>query len=252
MPAPKKLRSNSTGRTLAFIVFEFNLRSRSSHPLSINLRRVKLRGRSPETREKRTGKAHCHTPRGKIPILGADAVQMAEGNTFGRVIASAWTTRRGQRPWHVQTLLAREPGDLAIDRSATAVKQATGTDPIDRIHHHAIADGPVADPFASDWTPLLAGLSPAGMAASLAARSITTKLGCRRDVRFSPFSDQIADIAWGPFRARSRNITAGRPSRARDCHSGLGIFICMSAGMSMSWLAENVGRSWGATTTTEP
>jgi hypothetical protein len=34
--------------------------------------------------------------------------------------ASARTTRRGQRPWHVQTLLAREPGDLAIDRSATA------------------------------------------------------------------------------------------------------------------------------------
>jgi hypothetical protein len=29
-------------------------------------------------------------------------------------------TRRGQRPWHVQTLLAREPGDLAIGRSATA------------------------------------------------------------------------------------------------------------------------------------
>jgi hypothetical protein len=47
--------------------------------------------------------------------------KMAEGNTFGRVIASARTTRRGQRPWHVQTLLAREPGDLAIDRSATAV-----------------------------------------------------------------------------------------------------------------------------------
>jgi hypothetical protein len=34
--------------------------------------------------------------------------------------ASVRTTRRGQRPWHVQTLLAREPGDLAIDRSATA------------------------------------------------------------------------------------------------------------------------------------
>jgi len=44
----------------------------------------------------------------------------AEGNTSGRVIASARTTRRGQRPWHVQTLLAREPGDLAIDRLATA------------------------------------------------------------------------------------------------------------------------------------
>src|SRR5246127_3949639 len=60
----------------------------------------------------------------KSPILGADAVQMAEGNTSRRVIASARTTRRGQRPWHVQTLLAREPGDLAIDRSATAVRCA--------------------------------------------------------------------------------------------------------------------------------
>jgi len=45
---------------------------------------------------------------------------MAEGNTSGRVTASTRTTRRGQRPWHVQTLLAREPGDLAIGRSATA------------------------------------------------------------------------------------------------------------------------------------
>ena len=37
---------------------------------------------------------------------------------FGRVIAGGRTTRRGQRPWHVQTLFAREPGDLAFDRSA--------------------------------------------------------------------------------------------------------------------------------------
>ena len=59
--------------------------------------------------------------REKSHIPGADAVQMAEGNTSRRVIASARTARRGQRPWHVQTLLAREPGDLAIDRSAAAV-----------------------------------------------------------------------------------------------------------------------------------
>ena len=51
---------------------------------------------------------------------GADAVSSAEGNTTRRIIASAWSTRRGRRTWHVQTLLAREPGDLAIDRSATA------------------------------------------------------------------------------------------------------------------------------------
>ena len=31
--------------------------------------------------------------------------------------ASVRSTRRGRRPWHVQTLLAREPGDLALDRS---------------------------------------------------------------------------------------------------------------------------------------
>src|SRR5258708_8275291 len=56
----------------------------------------------------------------KIPILGADAVQMAEGNTSGRVIASVRTTRRGQRPWHVQTLLARELRSvLALSPKAT-------------------------------------------------------------------------------------------------------------------------------------
>jgi hypothetical protein len=39
----------------------------------------------------------------------------------GRAIASARTTWRGQRPWHVQTFLAREPGGLASDRLAKAV-----------------------------------------------------------------------------------------------------------------------------------
>ncbi len=48
--------------------------------------------------------------------LGADAVDKAEGNTFGRVIASAPTTRRGRRLWHVRTLFAREPGDLGFDQ----------------------------------------------------------------------------------------------------------------------------------------
>lgn len=43
---------------------------------------------------------------------GADAVQVAEGNMVGRASASARSARRGRRPWHAQTLLAREPGDL--------------------------------------------------------------------------------------------------------------------------------------------
>ena len=50
-------------------------------------------------------------------IPGAHAVPKAEGNTTGRVIASASATWRGRRPWHVRTLLAREPGYLGFDQS---------------------------------------------------------------------------------------------------------------------------------------
>ena len=51
---------------------------------------------------------------------GADAVSSAEGNTFRTHHRKVRTTRRGRRTWHVQTLLARDPGDLAIDRAAMA------------------------------------------------------------------------------------------------------------------------------------
>ena len=57
---------------------------------------------------------------------GADAVRRAEGNTVGHVIASAATLRRGQRPWHVQTLLAREPGDPTADRRRSAAPVRIG------------------------------------------------------------------------------------------------------------------------------
>jgi hypothetical protein len=53
-------------------------------------------------------------------IPGADAVPNAEGHTKGRAIASSPTTRRGQRPWHVQTLFAREPGGLAVGQGGTS------------------------------------------------------------------------------------------------------------------------------------
>jgi len=48
-------------------------------------------------------------------LRGADAVETAEGNTAGGVIARRLTTPRGLRPWHVRRLLAREPGDLVPD-----------------------------------------------------------------------------------------------------------------------------------------
>src|SRR5664279_1417633 len=50
-------------------------------------------------------------------VLGADAVSVAEGNTDGCVIASARTAQRGLRPWHADTLFAREPGDLQPDQT---------------------------------------------------------------------------------------------------------------------------------------
>ena len=52
--------------------------------------------------------------RERLFISDADAVIGAEGKTDGRVSASAWPVRRGLRPWHVRTLLVREPGDLWI------------------------------------------------------------------------------------------------------------------------------------------
>jgi hypothetical protein len=59
-------------------------------------------------------------------IPGADAVPLAEGNTNGRFNASARAARRGRRPWHVQTLLAREPGGLASDQSGTPLLARIG------------------------------------------------------------------------------------------------------------------------------
>jgi hypothetical protein len=40
----------------------------------------------------------------------ADGVIHPEGNTNGRVSASARSARRGRRHWHVRKLLVREPG----------------------------------------------------------------------------------------------------------------------------------------------
>jgi uncharacterized Zn-finger protein len=51
---------------------------------------------------------------------------MVEGNTLGRVSASARTTRRGQRPWHVQTLLAREPGASHVEHCAGSARRQAG------------------------------------------------------------------------------------------------------------------------------
>lgn len=53
--------------------------------------------------------------RGSDISQGADAVTYAEGHTVGHTNASVPPTLRGLRPWHVRTLLVREPGDLQLD-----------------------------------------------------------------------------------------------------------------------------------------
>jgi hypothetical protein len=57
---------------------------------------------------------------------GADAVPLVEGNMAGCALASTRLTRRGRRPWHVQTLFAREPGDLASGRDGSPFLVRTG------------------------------------------------------------------------------------------------------------------------------
>src|SRR5215475_10529748 len=49
-------------------------------------------------------------------VQGADAVSVAEGNTDRRDSASACSTLRSLRTWHVGTLFAREPGELLLGR----------------------------------------------------------------------------------------------------------------------------------------
>ncbi len=57
---------------------------------------------------------------------GADAVLVAEGHMAGCALASARLTRRGRRPWHVQTLFAREPGDLVSGQGGSPFLVRTG------------------------------------------------------------------------------------------------------------------------------
>jgi hypothetical protein len=53
--------------------------------------------------------------RERSTVSEADAVQIAEGNMDGYENASGRPLRRGRRPWHVRTLLGREPGGPTAD-----------------------------------------------------------------------------------------------------------------------------------------
>jgi len=81
------------------------------------------------------------------------------------------------------------------------------------------SNGSVALPVAgynynSDWTPLLAGLSPAGMAASLAARSFSTESSavCPSAPSASPQKRSFDHLVGAGERAHSGNPAFRRPS----------------------------------------
>jgi len=80
------------------------------------------RGRGEALTGDRTGQPLSH----ESLFRGADAVETAEGNMAGGVIASRSTTPRGLRPWHVRTLLVREPGDLMSDQGGPPSLARTG------------------------------------------------------------------------------------------------------------------------------
>jgi hypothetical protein len=71
-----------------------------------------------------TGQPLSHEMYIKLP--GADVVLLTEGNIIGCDTASATWTRRGLRPWHVNTISTREPGDLPSDHLPVSEMARTG------------------------------------------------------------------------------------------------------------------------------
>jgi len=64
------------------------------------------------TGEALTGERIGQPLSGENSLWGADALEVAEGNMGGCDSASASSTPRRLRPWHVRTPPEREPGDL--------------------------------------------------------------------------------------------------------------------------------------------
>ena len=67
--------------------------------------------------------------RDRSQIPDADTVTDVEGHTGGGASASLGLVRRGRRPWHVCTLLVREPGDLGFGRRRIAGPCREGEEP---------------------------------------------------------------------------------------------------------------------------
>ena len=104
-------------------------------------------------------------------VQGADAVNVAESNTDRRDSASACSTLRGPRPWHVGTLFAREPGDLLLDRPRIAEWSASGRRGVEADEERA---GEVRPLRSSDGHPVTPRTSSRSATVFKAIRS-----GCR-------------------------------------------------------------------------
>src|SRR5215510_12851921 len=69
----------------------------------------------------------------------------ADGRQYGWArYREPQTARRGRRHWHARTLLAREPGDLTTDRSATAAgPHREGEEPQPMMHGREKSDSAI-------------------------------------------------------------------------------------------------------------
>jgi hypothetical protein len=70
----------------------------------------------------------------KSHFSGADAVLLAEGNTYGHDSASVHMAQRGRRTWHVQTLFVsgNRENSLSTARSKAAGPRQEGEEPVQR------------------------------------------------------------------------------------------------------------------------
>src|SRR5580692_9377532 len=128
--------------------------------------------------------------REKADIPGADAVRYAEGHTKGRAIASSPTTRRGRRPWHVQTLFVREPGGLVVDQGGTPplVPHREGEEPKPMMHGHEKSDPAIVamKPPNKAGRPAAEAVERRAEAKENANRCRTCRTQCRESVSPTP------------------------------------------------------------------
>ena len=142
----------------------------------------------------------------------ADAVCQAEGDVAACVSASMRSAPRGQRPWHVRTLLAREP---EISRSTTGLgpsgPRREGDEPKPAMHEREKSD------------PAIVATKPANAPARAEAERVGAKgggQGERARGRRAPDTEPARRVPRPGPRAASRTLRRQHPRWEPDALIG--------------------------------